>query len=189
MDIHNKLLKLMEMFHLECEKQELEYIIDGGTLLGAVRNDSIINHDDDIDIIIFNETKLLNVLKNLNCAWCSFQSGYKLFYIDDAPIKSYSWRYPFVDILICDIVEEKTRYRSGLWKSYYHLKKNIYPLKKYKLNHLEVWGVNKPLLYLDRAYPKWDKIAYTHTYDHKKEKQVKRKKIYLEEKDYRLNWE
>ena len=41
-EIHNKLLKLMSMFDKESEKQRLTYLIDGGTLLGAVRNDSII---------------------------------------------------------------------------------------------------------------------------------------------------
>ena len=187
--VHQKLYQLMSIFHNEAEKEGLEYLIDGGTLLGAVRHNEIIPWDDDIDIIIFNKEKLLKVLTNLKCSYCEFKSGYKLFFEDGEPIKKYEWTYPFVDILLCTMEEGKTRYCSGLWKSFYHYEKDIYPLKKYKLKHLEVWGVNKPLPYLDRGYSKWDKIAYTHTYDHKNEKEVKRIPIYLEEKDYRTKYE
>ena len=189
-EIHNKLLKLMSMFHKESEKQRLTYLIDGGTLLGAVRNDSIIEWDDDVDLIVFeeDEEKLLNVLTKLDCAWCSFKSGYKLFFTDGTKIKNYLWKYPFLDILIVNLIDKKTRYRSGLWRSCYHLEKDIFPLKKYKFNDLLLYGPDCPLPYLDRAYPSWDKIAYTHTYDHSKEKQIKRKELPLEKKDYRSKW-
>ena len=35
---NDKLYKLLELFHKYSEKNNLEYIIDGGTLLGAVRH-------------------------------------------------------------------------------------------------------------------------------------------------------
>ena len=189
MSIHEKLYKLVSMFHNEAEKQTLQYLIDGGTLLGAVRDGAIIKHDDDIDLIIFDKEKLLEVLKNLKCKYCKFKSGYKLYFEDGIKIKKYEWRYPFIDLLLCDIVDKKTRYRSGLWRSYYHLEKDIYPLKKYKLKDLELWGPNKPLRYLDRGYKDWDKKIVTPNWDHKNEKRLKQKVLPLIEADYRTKYE
>lgn len=178
----------MSTFHNEAEKLKLDYLIDGGTLLGAIRHEEIIPHDDDIDVIVFDKEKLLEVLKNLECKYCEFKSGYKLYFEDGDIIKKYEWKYPFVDILLCDIVEGKTRYRSGLWRSYYHLEKNIYPLKKYKLKHLELWGPNKPLPYLDRGYKDWDKKIVTPNWDHKNEKRLKQNILHLQKKDYRTKY-
>tara|TARA_R110002110_G_scaffold187205_1_gene394603 strand:- start:30 stop:608 length:579 start_codon:yes stop_codon:yes gene_type:complete len=190
-EIHNKLLKLISMFHTESEKQRLQYLIDGGTLLGAIRNAGIIPHDDDIDIIVFeeDEEKLLNVLTKLSCAWCSFKSGYKLFFTDGSPIKNYLWHYPFLDILIVNLIDKKTRYRSGLWRSCYHEEKDIYPLKQYKFNDLLLYGPDCPLPYLDRAYKDWDKKIVTHNWDHKNEKRLKQKVLPLLDGDYRTKYE
>ena len=50
--IQNKavLLAMMEKIHDAFNKNNIKYLVDGGSLLGAVRDGGIIPYDDDIDI-------------------------------------------------------------------------------------------------------------------------------------------
>ena len=84
-----KLYVLMEKFHNMSIKYNLEYVIDGGTLLGAVRHKNIIPWDDDLDIMVIksngNLEKLKQIFKELklsNIENSKFDFGYKLFLND-----------------------------------------------------------------------------------------------------------
>lgn len=48
--LQKKGLELLEVFHDFCEQNNLKYILDFGTLLGAVRHQGFIPWDDDIDV-------------------------------------------------------------------------------------------------------------------------------------------
>lgn len=50
--LHEKLLKLLEDFIRVCEKHNLNWMLDGGSLLGTVREHHLIDWDDDIDILM-----------------------------------------------------------------------------------------------------------------------------------------
>lgn len=48
--VHAELLELMKYFHEFCRKHKLQYFLDGGSLLGAVRHKGFIPWDDDLDV-------------------------------------------------------------------------------------------------------------------------------------------
>lgn len=53
--LHEKLLNLLEDFIEVCEKHSLNWMLDGGSLLGTIREHHLIDWDDDIDILMPRE--------------------------------------------------------------------------------------------------------------------------------------
>ena len=59
------LYNMLDKFHTLAKEHDLVYWIDGGTLLGAVRHNSIIPWDDDIDISISNKKDNIKKLRKI----------------------------------------------------------------------------------------------------------------------------
>ena len=182
------LAKLINKISIFLDEYKIEYWLDGGTLLGAVRNGKIIPWDDDIDLAIPKESyeKLYNIVLNLqqdklkNALYYVSKKHKLKFYwsskfIDKSLSKSlYTLNYPamlFVehsDINVpykCDLImyfKENNKYITNYppWKdTYYYNIKDIYPLKNIKFENNYYKCVNNPIQYLNNGYWFWKHIG------------------------------
>lgn len=105
-DCQAEMLVLLKIIDKICRENNIEYWIDGGTLLGAVRHNGFIPWDDDVDICVSNHDyfKLLEILdkesqtnpdlflfyfKNKNAHyWCEYLGSTKLLMGSKNPIVS-----------------------------------------------------------------------------------------------------
>ena len=60
-------LMMLKDFIKVCDENQIEYFLDGGSALGAVRHQGFIPWDDDIDIILFRDeyNRLIEILEKL----------------------------------------------------------------------------------------------------------------------------
>jgi lipopolysaccharide cholinephosphotransferase len=162
---------LLEQTIKVLEKHKIKYWVDGGSLLGAIRNKGQIPWDDDVDIgiDIKDQQKLADALKDF------FDLGYSV-----APVGSMLKVYlgstagwsktefnaygtPTLDIFFWTKDGDKyvlhdVRQRQQ-WPNCYHYKHDLFPLKKYEFDEFTVKGPNNAIPYLDRMYTNWRTTA------------------------------
>jgi phosphorylcholine metabolism protein LicD len=111
-EIVDKLYKYLENLIIYFDKYEIEYWITAGTLLGAVRNNAIIEWDDDIDLVIkyseININKLESIKKDLinlksDMAICNCSFGYKFYCINNPKIKINPWKEHIASLNLINI--------------------------------------------------------------------------------------
>ena len=91
-----KLYQMMYDITRIMEKHDIEYWVDGGSMLGAIRHGGIIPWDDDLDIGVMEEnvyklltTKFKKDLKNRGYNIVPYALGYKIFYNRGETINRY----------------------------------------------------------------------------------------------------
>jgi len=184
-----QIYKLLYILDQVLTKHNIEYWIDGGTLLGAIRHKGLIPWDDDGDVQMWDidEDKLVSLkseFEKYDVILMNTWFGYKIFFKTGTKIKGYRWRYPAIDIFLVKYEDDRTVYsypRAQKYyghRCYYHVD-NMYPFEKYKFGSFELPGVSsyEAEKYLDRCYNEdWADYAYQ-MYDHEHEKNYNNTKV------------
>ena len=80
------------------------------------------------------------------------------------------YTYPFLDIFLTTVVDNKVIYLNDHWPKHFFYFSDLFPLKEYDFENLIVTGAHNPNRYLDNGYGKnWETEAVI-SFDHKKEK-------------------
>ena len=161
----SQLIHIIKTFHNLASKHKLEYWIDGGTILGAIRHNGFIPWDDDIDLSILNKNshllkKIFNELKKYNLSYTKTFYGYKIFHINGTKIKRNMWREHKMKFKKKNpSVKGRALIAQGASKTYKRTKKVLY--EKYRYPSLDIFLThikNNNIVYKNQ----WEKCTYTY---------------------------
>ena len=200
----NNLYTMMKFIHDTLVKHHIPYFICGGTLLGAVRHQGIIPHDDDGDICIFKQDvpKLRKLIKYFDNHGYDLEEG--VTSDEDKPAScqkvknSCTW---FVagkgpnslgcDIFVMEIENGIVTYADPYWKHadnggkrcYFKLE-HVFPLIPFRYGNFFLYGPRNPILHLNTCYgDDWNSKGQT-LYDHRTGAWTRGKKRVLTADDY-----
>lgn len=162
--------RLLHDVHTAMELYGVSYFIESGTLLGAMRHGGIIPWDDDVDIgVMDSELKRLqsHVIPHLK------KMGYGVSFPcgpQGQPSSRYDqgeWHGFQVSNGVCHLdiflyakkPNGKVRYRTNFCAHQFFYENELFPLKRYTLGPLVVWGPKDPVPYLNRSYKDWEEKA------------------------------
>lgn len=157
-------LDILEKFKEVCEKHELTYWLDSGTLLGAIRHEGYIPWDDDIDVIMLRKDydRLVSIAQYEFHHPYIFQTAYteKNFVRGHAQIRNVTTtgiipceinksfnQGIFIDVFVLDYIpndeEEYLRQEKSAGNKRFYLEILATPLKDFKANLTRVFKALK----------------------------------------------
>jgi len=170
--------KLVERVHNFFERKKIKYWISGGTLLGAVRDKGIVQWDDYANLCILRESEntLLKMKLDLvsnKLGVSNWFGGYRVYDLEGTPIPNKKFKYPFIDIFVCEKIDGKVQFASKiarkLWANEFFYPQELFPLRLYDFEKFKLYGPNEANNHLDRIYPNWrkDDIAANNYFKHR----------------------
>ena len=162
----NELYDLLQIVICELDKSKTEYIITGGTLLGAVRHGGLIPWDDDADLAILNKDvpQLLNILKPLEDLDIISYEHYK----GNVIVVKFKESKISLDLFLMrkyqNVLDDEEMYKylfpfNMQYPNEWFYEHELYPLKQYIFGPLIISGPNNYENFLNRTYNNWQTVA------------------------------
>lgn len=171
----NELYLLLKRVSDTCHRNDIKYWIDGGTLLGSIREKNQIPYDNDVDLGMFQED-----YDKFKKYYSYFEKKYNYYIAEVSPgfLKILSRVCglqhtddekdiisPCLDIVVYHnfngIVAIKDRNTRHQYSKYRFLENNLQPLQRiYIYRDLNLYGPINPYPYLERCYGDWRKRVH-----------------------------
>jgi hypothetical protein len=161
-EIHDKLLKTYTKMKHVFEDHAVIYFAGSGTLLGAIRSESIIPHDDDMDFCVLQseEYKLQKIdFGSYGLKIQKHKIGYRVY--DEGSLI-------FIDLFIFKKCDGKyidtSSYCRKLWPMEWYYESEIFPLKQHRIGKgMTVPCPCTPIPFFERFYgTDWEIPRITH---------------------------
>lgn len=147
-----------------CNKYNIEYWANGGTLLGCMRHKDIIPWDDDVDICM--TTKSVNMLKQAISNDSLTRKNFRIAYNDFIyRFEKHGGSGVYIDIFEMKKIGNHYDFNLKFNRDRFKLQgkitiKELYPLKNCKFGNLIVKIPNNSTPYLTRGYGDWKKFKF-----------------------------
>ena len=138
--LNNTLIKIINILNNENIDN---WFIGYGTLLGLIRNESCINADDDIDIMIDikNKENIYNIIKKYNFKYIINKTNFIKLSINE--------KLPTIDFYLCNVDEETSNF-NDTWENL--IWSNCKPIIKKKWKNIQINLPNNAELKLENKY-------------------------------------
>ena len=150
---------MFKRFVTLCRLADIDYSIDGGTPLAAIRSQKFIPWDYDVDVIIFSDDQMFHLLQGMHQSGFGYDLSRLEFKFAPLVWEDEGCKKPTLDV--CLMIKEDGKYlpkELGLracFPEWWYLEENMFPLRTYMFEGQKVTGPNKPEPWLTRFYGDW----------------------------------